>query len=194
MDRAIRGYSKGMRQRVKLAQALARDPSTLLLDEPMTGLDPIARHDIASRVRQLGARGVTVLVSSHVLHELEEIVDRVLLVHQGRLVADGPVAGLRALLEDRPYRLRLSSSAPRELAARLASVPVVRGLTIGDDVVDVETDGGAGLFTTVTALGVAGLVEQLRPLDDDLEAVFAYLVDDGLLRRWQRVQGNGDLR
>lgn len=186
MHRAIRGYSKGMRQRVKLAQALARDPRVLLLDEPMTGLDPIARNDIQARVTELGRAGVIVLVSSHVLQELEEVVERVLLVHQGRLVADGPVARLRALLEDRPYRLRLRSPAPRELAARLATLEVVRGISFEARAVEVETDGGAGLFATVTELGVEGLVEEVRPLDDDLEAVFAYLVDDGLLRRWRR--------
>jgi ABC-2 type transport system ATP-binding protein len=191
MRRAIRGYSKGMRQRVKLAQALARDPSTLLLDEPMTGLDPIARHEIGEQVRLLGAAGVTVLVSSHVLHELEELAGRVLLVHQGQLLADGPVAELRRLLEDRPYRLLLTSAAPRDLAARLALLEVVRGLRVERDAVEVETDGGTGLFDAVTGLGTAGLVDEVRPLDDDLEAVFAYLVDDGLLGRWRR---EGELR
>lgn len=186
MRRSIRGYSKGMRQRVKLAQALARDPSTLLLDEPMTGLDPIARHDITELVVALHEAGVTVLVSSHVLQELEEIASRVLLVHQGRLLADGSVHELRRLLEDRPYRLLVHSSRPREVAARLTAVQVVRGLTVDRETLEVETDGGGDLFATLTSLGAEGLIEEVRPLDDDLEAVFAYLVDDGLLSRWRR--------
>lgn len=186
MRRSIRGYSKGMRQRVKLAQALARDPSTLLLDEPMTGLDPIARHDITELVVTLHEAGVTVLVSSHVLQELEEIASRVLLVHQGRLLADGSVHELRRLLEDRPYRLLVHSSRPREVAARLTAVEVVRGLTVDRETLEVETDGGGDLFATLTSLGAEGLIEEVRPLDDDLEAVFAYLVDDGLLSRWRR--------
>jgi ABC-2 type transport system ATP-binding protein len=152
----------------------------------MTGLDPIARHEIGEQVRALAAAGVTVLVSSHVLHELEELVGRVLLVHQGRLLADGPVAELRRRLDDRPYRLLLHTRQPREVAGRLTRVEVVRGLRVEADTVEVETDGGAGLFDAVTELGAAGLVDELRPLDDDLEAVFAYLVDDGLLRRWRR--------
>jgi ABC-2 type transport system ATP-binding protein len=186
MHRTIRGYSKGMRQRVKLAQALARDPSTLLLDEPMTGLDPIARHDITELVVTLHEAGVTVLISSHVLQELEEIASRVLLVHQGRLLADGSVHELRRLLEDRPYRLLVHSARPREVAARLTAVDVVRGLTLDRDALEVETDGGGDLFATLTELGSEGLIEEVRPLDDDLEAVFAYLVDDGLLSRWRR--------
>ncbi|MEY2982996.1 MAG: putative transporter ATP-binding protein YxlF [Planctomycetota bacterium] len=186
MHRTIRGYSKGMRQRVKLAQALARDPSTLLLDEPMTGLDPIARHDITALVVSLHEAGVTVLVSSHVLQELEEIAVRVLLVHQGRLLADGSVHELRRLLEDRPYRLLIHSPRPRDVAARLTAVAVVRGLTLDQEAVEVETDGGGDLFATLTELGAEGLIEEVRPLDDDLEAVFAYLVDDGLLSRWRR--------
>ncbi|MDA0374951.1 MAG: ABC transporter ATP-binding protein [Planctomycetota bacterium] len=186
MHRSIRGYSKGMRQRVKLAQALARNPSTLLLDEPMTGLDPIARHDITELVVALEDAGVTVLVSSHVLQELEEIAGRVILVHQGRLLADGSVHELRRLLEDRPYRLLVHSDRPREVAARLTAVEVVRGLTVDRGTLEVETDGGGDLFATLTALGAEGLIEEVRPLDDDLEAVFAYLVDDGLLSRWRR--------
>ncbi|MBK8976402.1 MAG: ABC transporter ATP-binding protein [Planctomycetes bacterium] len=186
MHRPIRGYSKGMRQRVKLGLALAHEPTVVLLDEPMTGLDPLARRDTAQRIAELGARGVVVLVSSHVLHELEELVDRVLLLHEGRLVADGGVAELRALLADRPYRIALGSRDVRALAARISGLDVVTGLRIGEREVEVETDGGRDLFETLTALGAEadGLVDEVRPLDAGLEAVFDYLVE----RRFRRTR------
>lgn len=179
MRRPIRGYSKGMRQRVKLALALVHEPSAILLDEPMTGLDPVARHEMAVLIADLAKRGVTVLVSSHVLHELEGIAGRVLLVHQGRLVADGTVAQLRALLADRPYHLELRSTAPRELAEKLAVLELVTALRVGAESVEVETGGGAGLFESLSQLGASrpGLIDGIVPLDAGLEAVFGYLVD-----------------
>lgn len=178
MRRKIRSYSKGMRQRVKLAQALAHDPSVVFLDEPMTGLDPVARHQMSEVIAELGDRGVIVILSSHVLHELQSIVDRVLLIHQGRLMAEGTVAELRRQLEDRPHRLRLRSRHPRELAARLSHLEVVSGLTFTDQGLELATAGGEGLFQTLTEIGAesAQLIDEVVPLDDSLEAVFAYLV------------------
>lgn len=184
MHRPIRGYSKGMRQRVKLGLALAHRPRLVLLDEPMTGLDPLARRDMAARITELGRQGVVVLVSSHVLHELETLVDRVLLLHEGRLVADGGVRELRARLDDRPYRIALRGVAPRQLAARLSLLSVVTSVGIAGDEVVLETDGSQDLFETLTGIGAdeAGLIEEIRPLDAGLEALFGYLVE----RRPQR--------
>lgn len=178
MHRKIRTYSKGMRQRIKLSQALAHDPVVVFLDEPMTGLDPVARHQMAEAITELGGSGVTVMVSSHVLHELQNIVDRVLLIHQGRLMAEGAVGELRRQLEDRPHRLRLRSRRPRELAARLSHLAVVSGMTFTNDGLELATAGGEGLFQELTAIGAeeSQLLDEIVPLDDNLEAIFAYLV------------------
>jgi len=179
MHRRIAGYSKGMRQRVKLAQALGKRPRVLLLDEPLTGLDPVARHQVTDVVRQVGREGACVLVSSHVLHELENLADAgIALVHQGRLLAHGGVAELRAQLSERPHRLRLRTTRPRALAARLVELDSVARVAIGARDVEVETRAVAGAFADLTRLGASGerLIDELLPLDDDLEAVFGYLV------------------
>lgn len=178
MHRPIREYSKGMRQRVRLAQALAHRPQALLLDEPMTGLDPIARHELSQRIQQLGKSGLAVLVSSHVLHELETIVDRVALVHQGRLVAEGPVSELRGQLREQPHKVRVGSADPRRLSASLVALPQVLGVEVGPLSIDVSLNGEPGFYGSLTELGAAsrGLVEEVRPLDDSLASVFGYLV------------------
>ena len=168
-----------MRQRVKLAQALGKRPQVLLLDEPLSGLDPVARHQVTQVVKTIGHAGVCVLVSSHVLHELQSFADAgVALIHQGRLLAHGGVAELRAQLEERPHRVRLRSARPRVLAAQLAALDVVASVTIGEDEVRIETRAMAGAFAELTRLGASadGLITELLPLDDDLEAVFGYLV------------------
>jgi ABC-2 type transport system ATP-binding protein len=179
MNRKIAGYSKGMRQRVKLAQALGKRPSVILLDEPLTGLDPIARHQVTQVVREIGEQGAAILVSSHVLHELQALADAgVVLVHQGRLLAQGSVADLRAQMEERPHRVRLRSQRPRALAALLVALDVVVSVAIERDEVKLETRASAGMFAELTRIAGAedGLVTELLPLDDDLEAVFGYLV------------------
>ena len=178
MDRRIATYSKGMRQRVKLAQAIAHDPGLLVLDEPMNGLDPVARHELGQAVTALAARGVTVLVSSHVLHELEAIVDRVLVVHQGKLIAAGSVAELRAEMADRPFQVQVRSPRPRVLAARLVQSGTVLGVEIEEQRLLLRTAGGAAFHGALTTIGAEpeGLVTEVQPLDDSLEAVFGYLV------------------
>src|SRR6185369_1384597 len=104
MRRAIRGYSKGMRQRTKLAQALVHSPRVRFLDEPLTGTDPVARRDLIEVIRGLGATGCSVLVSSHVLHEIRALTPRVVLLHRGRLVAEGHVREIRDLIDKHPHR------------------------------------------------------------------------------------------
>ncbi|MFK7742784.1 MAG: ABC transporter ATP-binding protein [Planctomycetota bacterium] len=180
MHRPIREYSKGMRQRVRLGQALAHRPRFVLLDEPMTGLDPVARAELSERIRELPARGVGVLVSSHVLHELEAVADRVVLVHQGRLLAEGRIDELRERLPARPHRLRIEAPRARELAAELARWPDVEGVRFVGEAVEVSLAGSrGGFYEQLTRLGSDrdGGIEQIVPLDDDLAAVFGYLVE-----------------
>lgn len=178
MRRRIREYSKGMRQRVRLAQALAHEPRFVLLDEPMTGLDPVARAELSQIIRALPQQGVGVLVSSHVLHELEAVVDRVVLVHQGRLLAQGRVGELRAQLPSQPQRLRIAGPRLRELAAALVGWPQVEQVVVHDDSLEVAVLGDHAFFAALTRLGAdwPGGIHEVVPLDDDLASLFGYLV------------------
>src|SRR5437762_4542553 len=130
MHRAIRGYSKGMRQRTKLAQALVHDPRVLFLDEPCTGTDPIGRHEMIEVIRGLGAAGRTVLVSSHVLHEVRSLTPDVVLLHRGRLVAEGNVRQIRDLIDRHPHRIVLVCDDYRALAAKLVRWEDVEGVKV----------------------------------------------------------------
>jgi ABC-2 type transport system ATP-binding protein len=177
--RSLATYSKGMRQRVKLAQALVHDPQIVILDEPLTGLDPRQRrHSIELFVR-LGADGRSVIVSSHVLDEVERFGSRVLVMTQGRLAAEGDFHAIRELMEDRPHRVRIRCDRPRKLAATLlASEVAIAVELVGDDTVIVETHDIARFGRSVVRIAVVvdtHLFEVL-PLDDDLESVFRYLV------------------
>jgi ABC-2 type transport system ATP-binding protein len=178
--RRLGGYSKGMRQRLKLAQALAHDPPLLILDEPLTGLDPIGRRDVMRLVRELGAAGRTVLVSSHILHEVEAMTDRVALLRHGRLVAAGRIAELRSGLLGTPYRVRVGADDPRRLAARLVLETGASSVRVESaDTLVVETaepDAILEWLNAAAARGEAG-IRALDLEDQDLEAVFRYTVD-----------------
>ena len=176
MHRRIAGYSKGMRQRVKLAVALGHDPKVLLMDEPLTGLDPVARQEIIDLMRTLGDRGAVVVVSSHVLHELESVANRIVLVHQGRKLAEGGVAEIRAKLDDRPRRVFLRTDDSRRLAARLFEMPEVVQVAVVDGGLDIATESGRTVDPFLTELGAEGLLTEIKSLDDSLESVFGYLV------------------
>ena len=126
--RAIRGYSKGMRQRIKLAQALVHEPRVLFLDEPFTGTDPIARHDLMQVIRELGESGHSVIVSSHVLHEIESLTRTIVLMHRGRLVAEGRIDDIRDLIDRHPHRIVLVCDNYRGLAADMVSWDDVEGM------------------------------------------------------------------
>lgn len=178
MRRPIREYSKGMRQRVRLAQALAHEPRVVLLDEPMTGLDPIARSELAAVITALPATGVGVLVSSHVLHELEEIVDRVVLVHQGRKLSEGTVAELRERVPGQPRRYRLSGSDLRALSARIVVLSAVIGVSLVDGRLDVMVADPVAFERDITMLAALGdpAIDEFEPLDEDLGFVFGKLL------------------
>ncbi|MCZ6596575.1 MAG: ABC transporter ATP-binding protein, partial [Planctomycetota bacterium] len=141
MHRRIDGYSKGMRQRVKVAQAIAHDPELLVLDEPLGGLDPIGRREVLDLLRELGDEGVHVILSSHVLHEVQDLTDEIVLLHRGRLLAQGPVPEIRKLLTSYPRRVELRVREPRRLATALVEFDDVLSVRFSDDdgLVAVET-------------------------------------------------------
>ncbi len=182
LDRPLGTYSKGMAQRVKIAQALVHDPPVLLLDEPLTGCDPRQRQHLVGLVRDLGESGRTVVVSSHVLDEVERFGSRVLMVAQGRLAATGDFREIRALMDDRPHRLRLTSADARALAARLVDHAGVDGVHLdGPDTVLVDTLDVERFRRSIAVVARDhGLdLREVVPLDDDLESVFLYLVGRG---------------
>ena len=172
-------FSKGMRQRVKVAAALVNDPEVLILDEPLTGLDPVQRRHMIALFHRLGDEGRCVLVSSHVLDEVAKIGSRVLVIAQGRLVASGDYRDLRELMDYRAHRIRLGASDPRRLAAALVDRGLVSGLSIDARNVMVDTLDVDAFGRQVAALSVELGVRltEVEPLDDDLESVFRYLVE-----------------
>jgi ABC-2 type transport system ATP-binding protein len=181
MNRAICGYSKGMRQRTKIAQALVHGPRVLFLDEPLSGTDPIARHDLVEVIRGLGAAGHTVLVSSHVLHEVQALTPNIALLHRGRLVAEGHVRDIRDLIDQHPHRIVLVGDRPRALAARLAGCEDVVGIQFLDreSGLLVETRQPDAFYSRLPTLAREdGLsLREVYSEDDNLEAVFKYLVN-----------------
>jgi ABC-2 type transport system ATP-binding protein len=177
--RPLATYSKGMRQRAKVAAALVHDPATLVLDEPLNGLDPTGRVAIMDLLRGLGAEGRCVLVSSHVLHEVERLADRVLVLVQGRLAAEGPHRAIRDLMDDRPRRLRVRTDAPRALGAALLSAGVAGRVEVGDGWLLVDTGEPVAFRDGVARIArdVGARLLEVTPLDEDLDSVFTYLVE-----------------
>jgi ABC-2 type transport system ATP-binding protein len=177
-DRAVATYSKGMRQRVKLAGALVHDPSILLLDEPFNGMDPRQRLHMTALLRAMAAEGRTILFSSHILEEVERLADSVLVVYAGRLAASGDFRRIRRLMTDRPHTFRVRSADDRRLAAALLTEPSVFGVDLADGRVTISTsDFGALTRVLPRVARDAGItLYELTPTDDSLESVFAYLV------------------
>ncbi len=177
--RRIATYSKGMRQRVKVAAALVHDPDVLVLDEPLTGLDPRQRRHLIDLFHRLGETERCVLVSSHVLDEVERFGSNVLVIAKGRLAATGDFRAIRDLMDDRPHRLRLGTDKPGALAGALLGAGTVMGVQLtGDDTVLVETTDVARFRALVARVAVdqGAHLREVAPLDDDLDSVFRYLV------------------
>ncbi|MEZ6008362.1 MAG: ABC transporter ATP-binding protein [Planctomycetota bacterium] len=178
MKRSVSQYSKGMRQRFKLAQAIAHEPHVVVLDEPMNGLDPPSRRDFADAIRRLGGEGRCVLVSSHVLHEVESVAERIVVMQRGRMLADGTPRDLRAELAEVPLTVRITTTAPADLAERLVALEGVRDVERGSDLLQVRTTRADALFDTLAALAAeegAPRILSAEPVDESLEAVFEYL-------------------
>ena len=181
MNRAIRGYSKGMRQRTKLAQALVHDPEVLFLDEPLTGTDPVVRHELVQIIVRIAAEGKAILISSHVLYEVQSITSNIVLVNRGRLVAEGDIRQIRDLIDTHPHRIILKSTPGRNLAARLVREDDVVGVEIRqtDGALLVETHAPDLFYQRLAeiALDPATPIDEVYSDDDSLEAVFKYLVN-----------------
>ena len=178
-SRRTGSFSKGMRQRLKLAQALLHDPDVLVLDEPLTGLDPVMRRGFIRIVRELGDEGVTVLVSSHVLHEIEAMTDQVVLLHHGQVLAEGTVGHIRDLLDRFARRVKVTTDDPRALGAALLTLPeLVSSATVEDHSVVFETMSPDRLCIELQSRAASGAARILaiEPLDEDLGSVFSYLV------------------
>ena len=177
-DRRVGGFSKGMRQRAKVAAALVSDPRVLVLDEPLNGADPVQRKALIELFQRLGEDGRTVIVSSHILHEVERLAHRQIVLVRGRLAAAGDHHAIRSAIADRPRQVLLRSSDPRRLAAALVGVEAVSG--IGIDGVDVVVSSPRALDLALALPGVARRAGvrllEVRPLDDSLESAFRELV------------------
>jgi ABC-2 type transport system ATP-binding protein len=176
-DRRLAGFSHGMKQRIKLAQALVHDPEVLLLDEPLNGLDPAQRREVIDLVERLGEAGRTVLVSSHQLGEVERMAPRVLVLVNGRLVAEGTTAGIRDLLAERPRTVRVESGAPRDLARALIGEGLASSVRVDDGILVAETADAVRLAVRLPALAQEArtTLRAVEPVGDDLESVYAYL-------------------
>jgi ABC-2 type transport system ATP-binding protein len=178
--RTMGTYSRGMRQRMRLAATLVHEPDILLLDEPLNGADPRQRAHFQKLLLSYAAQGKTVVLSSHILEEVEQLADTVLLIVNGKLAASGDFHAIRAALDDRPYHVRVLADSPRELASELVKLETV-------DAVNVDPDGAIVVLSrNVRVLQIelprlakeAGIrVLRVEPLDDSLESVFGYLVD-----------------
>jgi ABC-2 type transport system ATP-binding protein len=175
--RGIKGFSKGMRQRTKLAGALVHDPDLLVLDEPLTGVDPIARAEIIARIRALGEAGKTVIVSSHVLYEIEALTAEIVVIYRGQKLAEGNVYEIRTLIDKHPHRIRVECDRPRDLGADLIGEAHVLRIGFERGAVVVETAEPDRCYDAIAASvldrGVA--VRSLTSPDNNLGAVFDYL-------------------
>ncbi len=173
-------YSNGMRQRVKIAQALVTGPSILVIDEPLNGLDPRQRERMIDTFVELGRQGRCVVISSHVLDEVERFGSRVVVMNQGRLVAEGGVSAIRELMDDRPHHIRVGTDAPAQMAAALLEGGWVTEASLVHGGLEVACSDVAGFARSLAPLAVrlGAELTEVRPLDDDLESVFRYLTQD----------------
>jgi ABC-2 type transport system ATP-binding protein len=177
-DRPIAEYSKGMRQRAKVAAALVSEPDLLVLDEPLNGADPTQRAVLIALFHELAAAGRTIIVSSHVLAEVERMTDRVIAVLDGKLAAAGGIRAIRAAMTHIPHRVRIEAAEPRILGKALLDVPAVVGVHFQDGGLEVETSDLAALGTALPALSIERSVRVTRfePVDASLESVFRHLL------------------
>jgi ABC-2 type transport system ATP-binding protein len=177
-DRKIAGYSKGMRQRVKLAQAIAHDPEVLLLDEPVSGMDPVNRRRIIDLVKRLGQQGKTVLVSSHILYEVEAMTRKIVLIHNGRILAEGDVKEIRDLMDEHPHTVAVRAKDARKLAREVVDQAHILSLSFGaeGEWLTLQTARPDEFYSLIQGLAIETGIREMYSPDEDLASVFNYLV------------------
>ena len=182
-DRKVAAYSKGMRQRIRLAQAIAHRPSVLILDEPLNGLDPMVRAETIALFRKLAAEGLHLIISSHILHEVDMMSDRVVLVNNGYIVAEGNIHGVRDEVKEHPMQILIRCDQPAKLAAQVFAEDSVVEARLHSDRggLFVRTRDADSFYLLLNRVVVDGAinVESVAPVDDDLSAVYGYLIGEG---------------
>ena len=179
-DKKVSAYSKGMRQRIKFAQALVHEPELLFLDEPLSGMDAIGRRKTINLIKELGVNGKTVIVSSHILHEIESMTNNILLINHGRILAEGNVHEIRELIDEHPHNVYISCNKPRILASLLINYEDVASVNVDveNSGVVIETVKPDDFYSRLPAIILDNdvKVENIHSPDDNLQAVFQYLV------------------
>ena len=179
-DRKVAGYSKGMRQRIRLAQSIAHEPAVLILDEPLNGLDPMVRSETIALFQKLASEGLHLIISSHILHEVELMSDRVVLLNNGYIVAEGNIHGVRDEMEEHPMQILIRCDQPAKLAAYVFGKDHVVEARLHDDrrglfVKTRDADRFYLMLNRAVAEGEVS-VETVAPVDDDMSAVYQYLI------------------
>lgn len=181
-QRKVAGYSKGMRQRIRLAQAIAHDPPVLVLDEPLNGLDPLVRSETIALFREYAAQGRHVIVSSHVLHEVDQISDQVILLSNGYVVAEGQIQGVRGEIQEQPMQVWIRSSRPSALASKLFEQDHVVEARLAADGggVLIKTRDADRFYRSLNHIALSGIdIEGVTPADDNVNSVYEYLIGGG---------------
>lgn len=182
--RKVAGYSKGMRQRMRLAQSIAHEPSVMILDEPLNGLDPMARDETKRLFRQLAQDGLHLVISSHILHELEEMSDTIVLINNGYILAEGGVSNVREeKMEEHPMQIMIRCERPQEFAARVFATDSVVEAQLHEDKqgLFIKTRNADSFYLMLNRMVAEGGVniESVAPVDDNLNAVYHYLIGSG---------------
>jgi ABC-2 type transport system ATP-binding protein len=179
-DRKVGGYSKGMRQRIKVAGALVHDPDVILMDEPLNGTDPVQRAQLIRLIRQLGEQGKTIVVSSHVLVEVERFAENILVMVNGKLAAAGDYRAIREKIDEHDHEVRIRASDPRRLASALIGEPEVLGVRIDREGRILAATDNVSAFYRMVPLAAKSLdvrLFEVQPTDESLTSVFSYLVE-----------------
>lgn len=175
----ITAYSRGMRQRVKIAQALLGDPDLIILDEPLAGLDPEGREHMYALVRELGEAGKTVIMSSHILYEIERVTSKVVLLYGGTILADGEVRDIRELIDEHPHAVTVHCADPRGVASRVVGDGQTLNVTFDNGTVTIQTRDPNGFYQKLNELVLEDRygIDRFHCPDDDLQSVFRYLME-----------------
>ncbi len=180
MKRKVSEFSKGMRQRTKLATCLVHNPDLIVLDEPLTGIDPVERKRIVDRVKAMGEAGKCVLISSHVLYEIEAITSEIMVIYRGQVLAEGNLREIRKLVDKHPHRIRVECDDPRRLATAMATAPHILNMAFDRDAVTFETANPDDCYDRIAKQCIEHsiVLRSLTSPDNNLGSLFDYLTGD----------------